>query len=76
MRKCACSCRFLKPGSNLPAVQDAPFSKDPYFYIYNGTCMLEERNVLIAAFEKPKDWPRTAHRHHRPARDVLPQWYP
>ena len=54
MRKCACSCRFLKPGSALPAVQDAPFSKDPYFYIYNATCMLEERNVLIAAFEKPK----------------------
>ena len=60
-----CSCRFLKPGGTLPADMPAPFSKksasvgtkptqDLFYYIYNATCMLEERKRQIAAFEKPK----------------------
>jgi hypothetical protein len=49
----ACRCRFVAPGKPAPDFTNVTFSKEPYSLIYNGTCMREVNEALLARITPP-----------------------
>jgi hypothetical protein len=50
----ACRCRFVAPGKPAPPPpQTVPFSHDPYSLIFNGQCMFQIREALLAVVNQP-----------------------